>query len=314
MSSWSIKEYIVALLTALLVCTAIAVLTISREQYAGFITHSVAEGLKENGVLMTTTGATLEGTGIKAEELSLFFPQALTTVALNDAHLRLSLPRLLLLQKDLTLHAKAYRGITLGNFRNSGSNWSGSLSSRNIQLQDHPQLQALGLSSGDLSIDIPRFESNHEGLKAMEATLLLQNLSKPEVSTFFLPPGIVPSSLAPFLRGKATIPPFSSIGLKGIARFEEEELSVHELEIASPAGSLKVSGSIKGIGGTPNAALKGVVNLTDKGVAEAGAFLPLITRNVISSKTKSFKIELSGALTAQNIRFAPCKGNECSKG
>lgn len=314
MSSWRWREYALATVTALALCFVIAVLSISKEQYAELITHSVSNGLKESGVIMTTSGATLEGTGIKADELSLFFPQALFNLVLNDAHLRLSLPKLLILRKNLSLHATAYRGVTVGNFNNAGTEWSGNLSSRNIQLQDHPQLQAMGLSAGDLSVDIPSFEAGDSGLKGMEFTILLKNLSKPEASVLFLPANLVSPSIAPLLGGKLTIPPFSSIGLKAIGRLTDRELTFSELELASPAGSLKIIGSINGAGRAATGELKGVVKLTDKGLSEVGVFLPLLTRNAISSKTKSFRLELRGPINAQNIKFLPCSSEGCTEG
>ncbi len=188
---------------------------------------------------------------------------------------------------EVLLSGSSYGGIIKGSLDYSLKNkvTEGYLKAEDINLDKHLQLNALGVVSGKLNLNVPHFSGSLSKLEVADISLEISDLNKPQAT-----------KITAGLPLPLSIPPVTELEMAINCMLTPGNFECAKIESSSSLWTISGSGKI-GLDGPPAKTplrMELDVSLSRDGIETLGPYLPLISAGKVPSTQGIFKVSLSG--------------------
>ncbi len=286
------------IIAGVIAVTAIAVMSLDLSDYAKRIAQIATYKARPLGIELRFESPNLKLLSFETAKLGITFPRAMIATILEDARVKLSIPSLLELHPTATFVARSYGGSISGAISRDSKSGSPKiqLSGHSIQLGEHRQIAALGLS-GELDITDSWVDLSPQNPPSAELHLSVKNGKKPLPTQIDLTPFGAPFTI--------TAPPVQwfNFGLDGQAN--GDSIDNLEFSLASSLGSINGSGTLylskrKLI---ERVSLEVKIALTELGRKEFGPIISLASNGQIPSSASEFTAVFKGPALRPEVKY-----------
>ena len=236
------------------------------------------------------------GLQFSMREVELFVPRAFLSARIDQAKVDFGLFSLLRLAPTSSAELQAYGGkLSLAASISSLDQVQiGSFELQHLDLAQHPQLLALGITSGVLSGDGSDLVIE-QSPKAGKLNLELKNLSIDPEGWLIRLSGI-PSQALPRIESASAV-------LR--SNFANGSWIIEQLVADAGFGSFSGRGQVgfDTRGQPQSVSLSGNVKLSGEGVVKLGPFMPLISNGVVPAEATTFPLRVDGSIRAPRVSF-----------
>jgi len=268
--------------------------SVSRKEYLGFIEESVRNKAAEHGVRIATRNFDVFPFGIKASEVDTYLVRYLLTVTIGDATAEVSD-----LTPSIAFSGRAYGGTIGGNIARPWFSEEltahGKLSS--ISLTQHPQLNALGVSGGTLSLTVleAAFDNATQRIRRARFEGSIGGFARATPLT--VRPGQFGSPFG------FTVPPIPPTDIEVAGSVDNGRLALSRVGIATVLGTISASGEVP-LEGNGELAIDALLSLSPEGVATVGPYLPLVSEGAVDAQATKVRLVARGSLQAPRLKWS----------
>ena len=165
-------------------------------QLGNYLTQNVIQTLRNRGVnvnLKVNQSSFAPFLSYAASDIDIFLSKALLQLHLDSFSASVSTLSLLSLNPMIYLQSELYKGRLNFSAHRATQNIYATLTLQNLQLNEHPQLNGLGIRKGDLNIEVKSFEALSDGSIKSAGTLNLKQVEIPQIPSYLIPfpmPGV----------------------------------------------------------------------------------------------------------------------------
>jgi|GEM_PF-2294929 len=273
-----------------------------------WLVSSIRGGLSSHGIRSQIDDLRIVGMQGKASRVVLNFPPGLFSLEAGEILITPELGSLFSGQIGGGLRGVLYGGTVRTDLRHHTSNGTAQKgllfldsSLSGVQLARHPQIRALGITSGTLNFTVKQLElvipkqGKDVTVNSGELTIQIEGLERPQATTF---------------KNGTFIPPISALDLQLLALKTPSGIAIEKFELNSSLGSASGTGQLEIASGNIVQSFYISLNvaLVDTIGQLVGGFLPAISDNTLKSDSRSFNLELKGDRGVVTIRLAPATG------
>lgn len=273
---------------------AIGAALVGREEYIGFIDHSIRTEAAKHGVRLTIRNLGLVAIGLQASEVDTFIVRHLLSLTVGEAVVKITSPT-----PTVAFSGKLYGGELEGTVtkRWFSDRLEGSAEVTEVSLTRHPQLSALGVSGGTVSGRCADLVADLSSSKVERAHFNITVTSFSRATPLTIPAGRFGAPLG------FTIPPIPPTDITVEGAFQNQRVAVRKLVVETELGTVAASGMVP-VDGQGELAVDALVSLSPTGSSRLGAFLPVVSNGAVPADTSKVRVVIHGTIRKPAIRWS----------
>lgn len=295
----------ILVLLAIIIFVPLAILwSISAGTYGEFLKGKIVSLAKENHINLALGASELNLTHFSTSTLELQIPQTPLLALLQQVELQYPLLALLRGEFKPDLKAKIYGGEILIKAEidrniiyptNKDSKLKASVDLNSLQLQQHPQISALGVEKGklDLKLKIDKAQTQFQA----DGDIALNELSFPTQKLL--------ENVGLKIPFKLDLPEYSEINIEGPFRLTDQAIELQSVKFHTNYGEGTVQGNVKLSQSKANMNLAINVSLSDQGMRSFAAYLPIVSAGKLSEASRKFQLKVTGNNRSPIFKYSP---------
>ncbi len=299
-------KYISIALFTILAVAVLGILMTDSKVYTNYLKEiTIAEARRKN-ISVEWGNSTLSPRVFTAYDLHFVIPRTFFPLYFKVVRILPTYLSFLTLKPSGLVELFGYDGkiSSVLTIKNGSETMPQSLVVENLQLAMHPQISALGIQHGALSLSFPNIQGDSPRELSTDGSLNLQDLSKPN-------PSILPARLSG-LPGDIPIPPLTNLSFKSDVSVKRSNVTFSNFNLTSSLGNCV--GQISLLRG-PRGEVESIesdlkVAMTQEGSKAFGLYLTIGSQGVVDQNTSEFRVVIRGPLNHPQVRWWPGSGRD----
>jgi len=280
-----------------LAATCAGLFFVDPKVYTDYFKQQAISAARNRQINLTWGKSAFTVSGFTAYDFEASIPRRLLTVSAQRIALTPSYASLVGLAPLVSVEADLYGGkaSTALLFGQDGQVLPRSIILEHLELRKHPQLAALGISAGTVTLLLRDIQGDSLDSLVAAGTFALRGLSKPNPTV--LPPALIGIPL--------TIPVLHELSCTARLDLKPKLLSLEDINVNGTPGTMSgrtlFDRDQRGSFTTVSGEFK--VELSSEGTALIGPYLPLVSNGRLAADIKNFTIIIGGTVKKPQVQY-----------